>query len=118
MVVVGDFCLMDIFLPGCPGDSFVFHESELAKLKKKEYHISTYWEEAPKSTSTKGETYKSPHTKKNVQKPSHKAKYSPQAKEQKDKCNHEDHNTPAKTKDQSHSDKGKKHSSEKDGSVI
>ena len=47
VVAVGDFCLMDSFFPGCPGDSFVFQESELTKVQKKGYCISTYREEPP-----------------------------------------------------------------------
>ena len=46
--------------------------SELAKLQKKGYCISTYREETSKSTSTKGGTHKSPCPKENMQKPSHK----------------------------------------------
>ena len=121
MVVVGNFCLVDIFFIGFPGDSFIFNESDLDKLKKKGFHISTYWEEVTKPASSKEMTHKSPNPKENVQKPSckveephktknkgsatsstwapdstsvskssHKMKHSPQAKEQKDKCNHED----------------------------
>ena len=41
MVMVGNFCLVDPFFPG---DSFMFNESDLNKLKKG-YHISTYREE-------------------------------------------------------------------------
>ena len=40
-------------------------------------------------------------------KSSHKTKHLPQAKEQKDKYDHEDHNAPSKAKDQSCSEKGK-----------
>ena len=71
MVVVGDFCLLDCFFPRCPGNSFLFCESDLAKLNKKGYSISAYWEETPKSMSAKEETQKSPHTKEHTQKPSH-----------------------------------------------
>ena len=147
VVSVGDFCLMDSFFPCCPGDSFVFHESELTKLWKKGYSVSIYHEETPKSTSTKGGTHKSPHTKENMQEPSHKAeephqssskalgtsspwspgsmstskfshkmKHLPQVKEHKDKHDHKDCNNHSKTKDWPYSNKGKKCSSDKDGS--
>ena len=76
MVAAGNFCLVETFFPGCPGDSFVFYESELAKLKRKGYPIPTYREEEPKSTSSKEGVHKSPHTKQDIQKPSHKAEES------------------------------------------
>ena len=143
MVAVGIFCLMNSFFPGCPGDSPVFQESKLAKLQK-EYRISTYLEETPKSTSTKGRKHKSPCPK-NTQKSSHKVEephkssskaletssprapnsisaksskttHLPQAKEHKYKCDHKDCNAHPKTKDQPSSNKGNKSSSDKDGS--
>ena len=99
MVTVGDLCLVDVFFCGCPRDSYIFNESDLTNLTKKEYCISTYWEETPKPASTRKETHKSPHPKENVPqasspfapdsmstgKPSCKMKHLPQAKEQKDK---------------------------------
>ena len=35
MAAVGDFCLENIFFPGSPGDSLLFSEDDLARLKRK-----------------------------------------------------------------------------------
>ena len=117
MEAVGNFCLEDAFFPGWPGDSLVFHNSELTKLVELGHCIPTYGEKAVESTgSTK--THQSPCSKENLQKPpckdeesrkpsrktsgtsspwvpdstsngksSHKSKQSPSSKELKDKCN-------------------------------
>ena len=62
MEVAGNFCLKDMFFPGCPGDSLMFHNSKLAKLAGQGYCIPTYREKAVESTgSTK--THQSPYSK-------------------------------------------------------
>ena len=66
--------------------------------------MGTFSHQAMDSTSTR--------------KSSSKGKLSPQAKEHKNKHHHDDHHPPSssQTKDQSHGDKGSKHSSDKEGS--
>ena len=75
MEAVGNFCLEDAFFPGCPGDSLVFRNSELAELMGQGYHIPTYREKAAESTgSTK--THQYPCSKENSQMPPRKNKES------------------------------------------
>ena len=68
MGAVGNFYLKDAFFPGCPGDSLLFHASELAELVGKGYHIPTYQEKAAESTGS-SKTHQSPYPKENSQKP-------------------------------------------------
>ena len=117
MEVAGNFCLKDAFFPSCPGDSVLFHTSELAELAEQGYCIPTYQESTGSS-----KTHQSSHPKENSQKPPRKdeesskhssrilgtslpqfpdstststpllkSKLSPTSKEQKDKCDQEKH---------------------------
>ena len=63
MATVGDFCLVDPIFPGSPGDSLLFKEDELDRLKRKGFRISTYREEKPQPTAPKENKHKCPHTK-------------------------------------------------------
>ena len=42
MATAGDFCLMDPIFPGSPGDSLLFKEDDLNRLKRKGFCVSTY----------------------------------------------------------------------------
>ena len=50
MATTGDFCLMDPIFPGSPGDSLLFKEDDLDRLKRKGFCVSTYREEKPQPT--------------------------------------------------------------------
>ena len=121
MATMGDFWLMDRLFPGSPGDSLLFKEDDLHRLKRKGFHVSTYIEEKPQPTVPKEDKHKSPHTKENApsssqkeeshktsgrnsgtlspqasdstnsKKSSHWGKHSPLAKEQPDSHDTEDH---------------------------
>ena len=126
MEVVGNFCLEDTFLPGCPGDSLLFHDDELAELAKQGFCIPTYKVKARESAGG-SKTHQSPHSKEHSQKPPHKdegsskqsskssgtssprapnsmstskfsdkSKLSPPSKEQKEKCDWEKHSPQVK----------------------
>ena len=69
MKVVGNFCLEDSFFPGCPGDSLMFHDNELAEQG---LCVPTYKEGAAESTKF----HQSPCSKENSQKPPCKDKES------------------------------------------
>ena len=68
MEAVGNFCLEDAFLPGCPGDHLMFCTSELTELAGQGYHIPTYQEKTTESIGS-SKTHQSPHPKENSQKP-------------------------------------------------
>ena len=72
MATAGDFCLMDPIFLGSPGDSLLFKEDDLNRLKRKGFHISTYREEKPQLTFPKEDKHKSPCAKENVLSSSHK----------------------------------------------
>ena len=136
MGVAGNLCLEDAFFPSCPGDSLVFHISELAKLAEQGYCIPTYWEKAAESTGS-SKTQQSTSPKENSQKPPHKdeesskhssriletslpripnststsnplhkSKLSPTSKEQKDKCDLEKHSSQPREWQDKHDRKG------------
>ena len=66
MATMGDFCLVDPLFPGSPGDSLLFKKDDLARLKRKGFHISTCREEKPQPTVPKEDKHESPCTKENV----------------------------------------------------
>ena len=66
MATMRDFCLMDPIFPGSPGDSLLFKEDDLNRLKRKSFHVSTYREEKPLPTVPKEDKHRSPHTKENM----------------------------------------------------
>ena len=66
MSTTGDFCLMDPLFPGSPGDSLLFKEDDLDRLKRKGFCISTYREEKPQPTVPKEDKHKFPHIKENA----------------------------------------------------
>ena len=76
MVAMGDFCLMDPIIPGSPGDSLLFKEDDLDRLKRKGFCISTYREEKPQPTIPREDKHRSPHTKENMPSSSHKEEES------------------------------------------
>ena len=67
---------MDQLFPGSPGDSLLFKEDDLDRLKIKGFCISTYREEKPQPTVPKEDKHKSPCTKENVPSSSHKEEES------------------------------------------
>ena len=76
MATAGDFCLIDPLFPGSPGDSLLFKEDDLNRLKGKGFRVSTYREEKPQPTVPKEDKHKSPHTKMNMWCSSHKEEES------------------------------------------
>ena len=76
MAAMRNFCLMDPIFPGSPGDSLLFKEDDLDRLKRKGFHISSYRQEKPKPTVPKEDKHKSPCTKENVPSSSHKEEES------------------------------------------
>ena len=66
MATAGDFCLKDPFFPGSPGDSLLFNEDGLTRLKRKGFHVSTYREEKPQPTIPKEDKHQLPHIKQNA----------------------------------------------------
>ena len=76
MAAVGDFCLVDSIFPGSPGDSLLFKEDDLTRLKRKGFCISTYREEKPQPTVPKEDKHKSPHTMENAPSCSHREEES------------------------------------------
>ena len=66
MAAAGDFCLEDPFFPGSPGDSLLFKEDDLARLKRKGFRVSTYREEKPQPTIPKEDKHQSSCSKENV----------------------------------------------------
>ena len=67
MEAEGNFCLNDAFFPGCPGDSLIFRNNDLAQLMRQGYHIPTCREKATGSTSST-KAHQSPHAKESMQK--------------------------------------------------
>ena len=59
--VVGDFCLKYAFFLGSPGDSLLFNEDDFARLKRRGFNISTYWEEKPPPTTSTEDKHQSSH---------------------------------------------------------
>ena len=76
MATTRDFCLIDPLFLGSPGDSLLFKEDDLNRLKSKGFCISTYREEKPQPTVCKEEKHKSPHAKENMLSSSHKEEES------------------------------------------
>ena len=76
MAAMGDFCLMDPLFPGNPGDSLLFKEDDLNRLKRKGFRISTYREEKPQPTIPKEDKHKSPCVQENALSSSHKEEES------------------------------------------
>ena len=72
VAAVGDFCLIDPIFPGSPGDSLLFKEDNLDRLKRKGFCVSTYREEKPPPTVPREDKHRSPHTKENALSSSHK----------------------------------------------
>ena len=66
MATTGDFSLMDPIFPGSPGDSLLFKEDDLNRLKRKGFRVSTYREEKPVPTVPKEDKHRSPQTKENT----------------------------------------------------
>ena len=66
MATTGDFCLVDPIFPGSPGDSLLFKEDDLHRLKRKGFHVSTYREEKLPPTVLKEDKHRSPCTKENA----------------------------------------------------
>ena len=66
IATAADFCLMDPLFPSSPGDSLLFKEDDLVRLKRKGYYISTYMEEKPQPTFPKEDKHMSSCIKKNV----------------------------------------------------
>ena len=58
MAAVIDFCLMDPLFPGSPGDSLLFNEDDLERLKREGLHVSTYREEKLQPTMPKEDKHK------------------------------------------------------------
>ena len=78
---LGDFCLEDKIFPGTYGDSLLFKESNLAKLKKKDIHVPSYTVEKTEPTTSKGSRHESDSTKEGKSTSSHRAEESHKAKE-------------------------------------
>ena len=144
MAATGDFCFMDPIFPGSPGDSLLFKEDDLARLKRKGFCIPIYKEDKPQPTVPKEDKHKSPCTKENAPSSSHREeeshktsgrnsgasspwapdstsskKPSCQGKHSPSTKDHdtEEHWAPSsKHKDRSCSDKNSKHRSDKEGS--
>ena len=76
MATVGDFCLMDSLFPGSPGDSLLFKDDHLDRLKRKGFRVSTYREEKPQPTVPKEDKHQSPCIKERVPSSSHKEEES------------------------------------------
>ena len=72
MATVGDFCLMDPLFPGSAGDSLLFKEDDLERLKRKSFCVSTYREKKPQPTIPKEDKHKFPCVKENAPSSSHK----------------------------------------------
>ena len=66
MAAAGDFCLMDMLFPGSPGDSLLFKEDDLNRLKRKGFHVSSYREEKPQPTFPKEDKHQSSCIKEHV----------------------------------------------------
>ena len=133
MATVGDFCLVNPIFHGSPGDSLLFKEDDLDRLKRKGFCVSTYREEKPPPTVPKEDKHRSPHIKENMLSSSHKEEEShktsgrnsgasspwvPDSTSSKKSSCQGKHSPPAKEQPDSH-DTGDHHSSSsrhKDGS--
>ena len=144
MVMVGDFSLVDKIFLGSPGDSLLFNDEELTKLKRKGYLVPTFKEEKPYPSSPKrkkqlpshalGDASNSSSREGEPPKTSGKSpgaslpRSSPDSTSSrkssshhgkhssgmKEWCDKESHTTSSKQKDKSHGDKSSKHSSDKE----
>ena len=76
MATAEDFCLKHPFFPGSPGDSLLFKQDDLNRLKRKGFCIATYREKKPQPTISKEDKHQSHHIKENVPCSSHKEEES------------------------------------------
>ena len=58
---VGNFSLKDDIFPGPPGDSLLFHNSEIGDLVRQGFHVPAHREETPEASNSM--KHKSPHVK-------------------------------------------------------